>query len=309
MSLSRLKIFLVVFGLIVPVMARPVDPLGILSLEVLSDNNPMTFQKWKAGDTYRLIFITSAKRNAISTNIAVYNNWVQGLANASLYPIGADRGLVWKALGSTDTVDARDNTSSNFNVDGPGGPVYLLDGQTNVFQGNYHMWNGSPYQIINLTEQGEIFTGWPWTGTYSDGTRAVDHSWSFNSLGGTLPEGNEIHVNQGNSANRFRWMWYYWLGDPPESMHTMYALSDPITIIDDTPNSFTIEMRGSFLDFRWPSKSGSVYDLVSSTNLGMDPATWPVYFNYSNMTASGTGYNYLTISRNGDKRFFAIIER
>ncbi len=59
-------------------------------------------------------------------------------------------------------------------------------------------------------------------------------------------------------------------------------------------------------DFSWESTTGKVYDLVSSTTLDTDPATWPVWENNSNISA-----NSLTgVPSNGDpKRFFVILEK
>ena len=93
--------------------------LGILTPGALSGNNPATGAPWAVGDQYRLAFFTSATTTAESADIATYNAWVQGLANASTaYDIGADDGVTWKVIGSTSEVDARDNTSTNPTVEG-----------------------------------------------------------------------------------------------------------------------------------------------------------------------------------------------
>jgi hypothetical protein len=311
---TRILLVSLVGSLAQPAAAELVDPLGILTPQTLAGFNPITFERWKVGDQYRLVFITSSKITATSTDIAIYNAWVQGLANRSPYGIGANQGVTWKVIGSTDSVDARDNTSTNPQVNGLGCPIYLLDGNSLVAQGNNKLWSGTISRIIDLTEQGQIFTGWPWTGSFRDGTRAVDHSWSFNSLGGTLPEGNDIFVNQGNSGNSSRWMWYYWTGDPPDTLQPMYALSDPITIIDALPVVVPLKLAISKgvegYDLRWTSQAGKLYDLVSSTSLDTPPSTWTIYGGHADMLPSGTGINILTgIPMSGARRFFAIIER
>ena len=58
-----------------------VSQLGVLDLSANGGINPATGNPWQAGDTYRLAFVTSATRNATSTDINDYNSFVQGVAN------------------------------------------------------------------------------------------------------------------------------------------------------------------------------------------------------------------------------------
>ncbi len=64
-----------------------------------------------AGDEFRLIFITSQRRTAVSTDIDAYNDWAQLVVaehgHAALLPYS---GLV-SVIASTATVDARENTA------------------------------------------------------------------------------------------------------------------------------------------------------------------------------------------------------
>ena len=76
-----------------------------------------------AGDQFRLLFLSSTKRDAVSTDIADYNTFVQdrtaaGHADIRAYSAG------FRAVGCTGAVDARDNTSTT----GMGVPIYWLDG-------------------------------------------------------------------------------------------------------------------------------------------------------------------------------------
>lgn len=58
--------------------------------------------------------------------------------------------------------------------------------------------------------------------------------------------------------------------------------------------------------FSWNSKSGKVYDLLSSVDL----SSWSVYKTYQDITASGTGTNTLDdVPLEGPARFFVIRER
>ena len=103
-----------------PAPAGPSGQLGILDLSANGGINPATGAPWATGDTYRFAFITSASTTAESSDITTYNTWVQGLADASSLNIGTAQGVTWNVIGSTDTVDARDNTSTNPEEDGTG---------------------------------------------------------------------------------------------------------------------------------------------------------------------------------------------
>ena|GEM_PF-1166213 len=209
-----------------PAQAAPFEgQLGILTPETLEGNNPATGEPWAPGDQYRFAFFTSGTTTATSADIATYNTWVQGLANLSPLNIGADDGAAWKVIGSTATVDARDNTATNPTVNGPGHAIFLLDGSTVVANNYADLWDGEIQNIINLTEQGAISTHWPFTGTYTDGTSVTGKPTSFSPLGG----GNE--VNQGNSANAAHWVWRTWTSAPATEYLQMYALSDPLIIV------------------------------------------------------------------------------
>ena len=69
-----------------------------------------------AGDRFRLLFISSIKRNALSTDIVDYNTFVQDRAAAGHADI-RDYSAVFRVLGSTADVDARDNTNTRYTGD------------------------------------------------------------------------------------------------------------------------------------------------------------------------------------------------
>jgi hypothetical protein len=161
---------------------------------------------------------------------------VQGLANATtVYDMGADEGVTWKVIGSTDAVDARDNTSTNPTVNGIGEPIFLLDGSTIVANDYADLWDGSIQHIIDLTEQGAISTYWPFTGTYTDGTEAPGHPTSHGALG----DGGE--VGQGNSSSTTEWVWRTNTSAPRTQELQIYALSDPLVVIGGDPNAPTVD--------------------------------------------------------------------
>ena len=91
---------------------NPVHPSWSLTPSGLSD-----------GDQFRLIFVTSGTRDATSSNIGVYNTFVQNRAAAGHMEIRAYSSQ-FRVVGSTAAVDARDNTKTT----GTGVPIYWLNG-------------------------------------------------------------------------------------------------------------------------------------------------------------------------------------
>ena len=75
------------------------------------------------GDSFRLLFISSTKRNATSPDIADYNTFVQDRAAAG-HPAIQAYSSGFRVVGCTEDVDARDNTATT----GTGVPIYWLNG-------------------------------------------------------------------------------------------------------------------------------------------------------------------------------------
>ena len=147
------------------------------------------------GDQYRLVFVTSGTIGGWyspiygSANINDYNNFVTNDATGGT--AGIDTALdvalnsagfnpntiTWKAIGSTQSVAARDNTDTN-PTEFAGVPIYLIDGKK--IANNYlDLWDGSIKVPINRTPVDSLFSGLGvWTGSSADGNGA----W-FNVLG------------------------------------------------------------------------------------------------------------------------------
>jgi hypothetical protein len=123
------------------------------------------------GDQYRLAFVTASASTAISTNINDYNTFVTTVANTQMAL--SSLGTTWTAIGSTSSVDARDNTGTN--PIGTGVPIFLLDGESKIADDNADLWDGTIDHALNVTEAGNTFGGAAivvWTGTSSNGTKA-----------------------------------------------------------------------------------------------------------------------------------------
>ena len=123
-----------------------------------------------AGNTkFRLLFVTSTTRNATATNIATYNTFVQTRAKAGHSAISDSCGNLFKVLGSTSTVHARDNTSTT----GTGEAIYWLNG-AKVADNYADFYDGSWDSYAGRLETGTSGPGSHvniFTGSRNNGTR------------------------------------------------------------------------------------------------------------------------------------------
>ena len=142
------------------------------------------------GDRFRLLFATSTTRDASSTDIADYNTFVQTAAAAGHDDIQAYSGL-FRVVGSTAAVDARDNTSTTHTNDDTGRPIYWLGGNqvAGDYAGFYDLsWDdeanpkdesGSDRSLSGASR--------PFTGSNNDGTADSSNPLGANQVGyGTL---------------------------------------------------------------------------------------------------------------------------
>ena len=140
----------------------------------------------ETGERFRLLFVTSTSRNAEPTDIATYNTFVQTLVNSNGHTALRPHASLVRVLGSSASVDARDNTgmwSNGAHADGsttdsdPGTAVYWVNG-TKVAD-NYFDFFDSSWDSASQGEQrseagtalsanANIFTGSFWNGVKSD---------------------------------------------------------------------------------------------------------------------------------------------
>ncbi len=208
---------------VINVSAAPLFQGELGVLDVVNANggiNPATGSPWADGDTYRLLFKTSTTTAATSSDIATYNTFVQNAASA------AGLGTGWKAVGSTDTVDAVDNCSARPGTD-PQYPFFLIDGVTLLTPQapnyNYDLfeWQG-PEVVIALDENGNSNTANPWTGSQNDGTHDGGLTpWRY--LGDSTLD---PWVGNANSTEN----WLRATTAAPTSLKPMYAMSGVLTL-------------------------------------------------------------------------------
>ena len=128
-----------------------------------------------SGDSFRLLFIPSTGTNASSSNIADYNSFVQTAAAAGHADIQA-YSHTFRMVGSTESVDARDNTATT----GTGVPIYWLNGAkvaddyADFYDGD---WDEEATGRRGTGAAVTLGSSWElWTGSAQDGTAltAVD---------------------------------------------------------------------------------------------------------------------------------------
>ena len=130
------------------------------------------------GDQFRLLFLSSTKRDATATDIADYNTFVQARAAAGHVAIQA-YSAGFRAVGCTSAVDARDNTSTTYTSTDKGVPIYWLDGAKAA--DNYEdFYDGSWDDVVNSKNESGTAgldtsdsINSPWTGCEHDGTEAI----------------------------------------------------------------------------------------------------------------------------------------
>ena len=135
---------------------------------------PTTPTSLSAGDTFRLLAATEIATFATSTEIAFYNRFAQNTVSSSVFghPSIRPYGALFRALVSTSSVDARDNTNTNTNTIGNAGvPIYWLDGDK-VADDYMDFYDGSWDQYEGRDTSGNEDSPFAWTGSNNDGTKS-----------------------------------------------------------------------------------------------------------------------------------------
>ena len=138
------------------------------------------------GYQFRLLFLSSTKRNAQATDIAVYNTFIQTLAAAGHTDI-RDYSAGFRVVGCTADTDARDNTSTNYTGTGTakGVPIYWLGGAkaadkyADFYDGSWDDEANDKNESGTNSHDTSMALNYPWTGCGHDGTEAVVGSASF----------------------------------------------------------------------------------------------------------------------------------
>lgn len=168
------------------------------------------------GDQYHLAFVTRTVTDAVSSDISVYNAFVQSEAAMNPSVTGTDMGVQWFAIAASPTVHARDNAVVGTNV-----PVYLIDGTTLIATGFADFWDDSLLNPISLDQfqmappQDEVWTGFFMTGGFGEGDFSI---------------GGRVHVTQMGDRTATDRRWYTANSRRYTEPGAYYALSEVLTV-------------------------------------------------------------------------------
>ena len=137
------------------------------------------------GETFRLLIVTSDRRNGESGNVDNYNNHVQDAVDDGHSAIRAYSSDFRALVGTRGGASPRDNTHSNKNSDGDGEQIWWLNGPraadnyADFYDGSWDHTNpvrtesGSSYTFLEqVSGASDPHRRAVWTGARTDGTRA-----------------------------------------------------------------------------------------------------------------------------------------
>ena len=198
-------------------LALPPGPAHAQTAQTVATDWPLIPSGLGAGDSFRLLFVTSTMRNAQSSNIGDYNSFVQDRADDGHSAIDSFSGQ-FRALISTASDDARDNTGTT----GTGEPIYWLGG-SKVADNYATFYDGGWDSNSPRTESGSSPTNRQvWTGSGSDGREAFFGSQSRAAGRSRVRTGSPHNANNEISEGN--------LADLSSSMNRLYGLSPVITV-------------------------------------------------------------------------------
>ena len=190
-----------------------------------------------AGDRYRLVFVTSTKRDALSSDIADYDAFVQAAADAS--PQVSKWGFEWQAIGSTLEINARNHIATR---NGGSWPTYRLDGS--LFYESYEeLWIGwgnrdglliteLGSELEEQDDQGQQTRAW--TGTQQGGARK--------QIPGSGALGTQQPVGYGAPHQpAFQWL-DAGIAHPTQLYH-VYGISEVLVAVPE-PTSRSVALLG-----------------------------------------------------------------
>ena len=137
------------------------------------------------GERFRLIFLSSTKRNAASSDIETYNTFVQNQAAAGHANI-QDHASRFRVVGCTEDVDARDNTRTNTN--GPGVPIYwvggnkVADSDADFYDGSWDDEANDRNELGNDAHDTSQISNYTWTGCSHNGTKSTSLALGENAV-------------------------------------------------------------------------------------------------------------------------------
>ena len=256
------------------------------------------------GDKFRLLFLSSTKRNASSTDIADYNTFIQTRAAAGHADI-RDYSADFRAVGCTADTDARDNTKTTYTTTDKGVPIYWLNGAKAADQYE-DFYDGSWDDEANdKNESGtngpdtSVNVNYPWTGCDHDGTEAVTGGDSF-ALGTGLvdarvgrPNSSASNVGPLNGqTNRsdFQNSPLYGLSEVFQVAAAVVVPNNPPTVANAIPDQSAT--AGTAFSYAFPANTFSdadTGDTLSYTATKTDDTALPTWLAFAAGTRTFSG--------------------
>ena len=224
---------------------------------------------------FRLIFLSSTKHNAESSNIGTYNTFVQNRAAAGHADI-REYSSAFKVVGCTADVDARDNTGTTHTSADRGVPIYWLNGNKvadqyqDFYDGSWDDEANDRNQSGNDAHDTSQTGNYPYTGCDHNGTESIS--------------GNSLALGQ--TAVR--------TGEPNSSIGTRGPLQGAGSSTSDSPRPF------------YGLSSVFQVDATSDVNLSIAPASdiegYEILFtvNLSEASADDVTFDYATSIESDD---------
>ena len=268
------------------------------------------------GDKFRLLFLSSTKRDGSSTDIAVYNTFVQGRAAAGHADIRA-YSAGFRAVGCTADTAARDNTSTTYTDTDKGVPIYWLDGAKAADEYE-DFYDGSWDDEVNdKNESGtngpdtSQLANYPFTGCDHDGTEAFNSSNVSRALGMTQ---GSVGVGRPNSSVTYHGPIGSGSVVGPASTHPMYGLSGVfqvaaamVTTVPDAPTALVATASGSTqINLSWTAPASTGGSAITGYKIEVSPngtSGWTDQVANTNSTATTYAHTGLA---SGDTRHYRV---
>ena len=194
------------------------------------------------GERFRLIFLSSTKRDATSTDIETYNTFVQDLA-ANGHANIEDHSSRFRVVGCTASTDARDNTRTTTRTAGGGVPIYWLGGNkvadnyTDFYDGTWDDEANDKNESGNDAHDTSQATNFPLTGCNSNGTKS-----GAGNLSKALGAPSVVRIGRPNSTSANHSPISSDADETRSNERPMYALSPVFQV--PTMNAYTLSKGG-----------------------------------------------------------------
>ena len=213
--------------LLAAIAARLALPLQAQAQTTVPDDWALIPSGLGEGDSFRLLFLSSTKRNGSSSAIGDYNTFIQNRA-ATGHTAIQEHSSEFKVVGCTSATDARDNTATT----GTGVPIYWLNGNkaaddyADFYDGSWDEEASDKNESGNNGPDTSHIANHPFTGCAHNGTESFSASDSY-----ALGSGFLVRLGLPNSFGS---------GDGPLSS-TSTALSTPTRPMYGLSPVFTVE--------------------------------------------------------------------